>query len=83
MDFVLNFIAGDYKRNYEVAAINGTILQVGVMKRLTEEVNFFPLLAKRLTHLGATPGSQGRSDSNLAGQIIASHCAKPFKTLAV
>lgn len=59
VDFVLDIIGGDYvQRNYEVAALNGTILQVGVMKGLAEHVNFFPLLAKRLTHLGATLRSQ-------------------------
>lgn len=59
VDFVLDIIAGDYiQRNYEVAALNGTILQVGMMKGLAERVNFFPMLAKRLTHLGATLRSQ-------------------------
>ncbi len=59
VDFVLDIIAGNYiQRNYEVTAMNGTILQVGVMQGLAEQVNFFPLLAKRLTHLGATLRSQ-------------------------
>lgn len=35
----------------------GTILQIGVEQGLSQ-VNFFPMLAKRLTHLGATLRSQ-------------------------
>lgn len=59
VDFVLDIIAGDcIQRNYEVAAMNGTILQIGVLKGLADKVNIFPMLAKRLTHTGATLRSQ-------------------------
>ncbi|MFA9173550.1 NAD(P)H-quinone oxidoreductase [Acinetobacter baumannii] len=59
VDFVLDIIAGDYiQRNYEVAAMNGTILQIGVLKGLADKVNIFPMLANRLTHTGATLRSQ-------------------------
>ncbi|HFG7469413.1 TPA: NAD(P)H-quinone oxidoreductase [Acinetobacter baumannii] len=59
VDFVLDIIAGDYiQRNYEVAAMNGTILQIGVLKGLADKVNIFPMLGKRLTHTGATLRSQ-------------------------
>ncbi|EMY4579739.1 NAD(P)H-quinone oxidoreductase [Acinetobacter baumannii] len=59
VDFVLDIIAGDYiQRNYEVAAMNDTILQIGVLKGLADKVNIFPMLAKRLTHTGATLRSQ-------------------------
>ncbi|WP_332604887.1 NAD(P)H-quinone oxidoreductase [Acinetobacter sp. ESBL14] len=59
VDFVLDIIAGDYiQKNYEVAAMNGTILQIGVLKGLAQNLNIFPMLAKRLTHTGATLRSQ-------------------------
>lgn len=59
VDFILDIIAGDYiQKNYEVAAMNGTILQVGVLKGLAEKVKIFPMLAKRLMHTGATLRSQ-------------------------
>lgn len=59
VDFVLDIIAGDYiQRNYDVAAMNGTILQIGVLKGLAQNLNIFPMLAKRLTHTGATLRSQ-------------------------
>ncbi len=55
----MDIIAGDYiQRNYDVAAMNGTILQIGVLKGLAQNVNIFPMLAKRLTHTGATLRSQ-------------------------
>ncbi|MGP1501251.1 MAG: NAD(P)H-quinone oxidoreductase [Bergeyella cardium] len=59
VDYVLDLIAGPYvQQNYDVAAMYGTIVQVGVMQGKASEVDFFPMLAKRLTHLGATLRSQ-------------------------
>lgn len=59
VDFILDIIGGDYvQRNYEAAAMYGTILQVGVMHGKVENLNLFPMLAKRLTHLGNTLRSQ-------------------------
>lgn len=59
VDFILDIIAGDYvQRNYEAAAMFGTILQVGIMHGKSQEVNLFPMLSKRLTHLGMTLRSQ-------------------------
>lgn len=58
VDFILDIIAGDYvQRNYDAAAMYGTIVQIGVQQGVSQ-VNFFPMLAKRLTHLGATLRSQ-------------------------
>lgn len=69
VDFVLDIIAGDYiQKNYEVAAMNGTILQIGVLKGHAEKVNIFPMLAKRLTHTGATLRSQS---SEAKAQVMA------------
>ena len=63
VDFVLDIIAGDYiQKNYDVAAMNGTILQIGVIKGLAQNVNIFPMLAKRLTHTGATLRSQSHAE---------------------
>lgn len=59
VDFILDIIGGDYvQRNYDAAAMYGTILQVGVMHGKVENLNLFPMLAKRLTHLGITLRSQ-------------------------
>lgn len=59
VDFILDIIGGDYvQRNYEAAAMYGTILQVGVMHGKAESLNLFPMLAKRLNHMGITLRSQ-------------------------
>lgn len=55
VDVILDIIAGDYvARNYKAAAMNGRILQVSVLKGPAKELDLFPLMAKRLTHVGST-----------------------------
>ena len=55
VDVILDIIGGDYvARNYKAAAINGRILQVSVLKGPAKELDLFPLMAKRLTHIGST-----------------------------
>lgn len=59
VNFILDIIAGDYvQRNYQAAAMYGTILQVGIMQGKAKELDLMPMLAKRLTHLGITLRSQ-------------------------
>lgn len=59
VNFILDIIAGDYvQRNYEAAAMFGTVLQVGIKHGKARDLNLFPMLAKRLTHLGMTLRSQ-------------------------
>lgn len=59
VDFVMDIIGGDYvPRNYQAAAMNGTIVQIGVAQGKVKALDLFPMLAKRLTHLGATLRSQ-------------------------
>lgn len=54
-DVIVDIIAGDYvPRNYAAAAINGRIVQIGVIKGVAREVDLFPMLTKRLTHIGST-----------------------------
>ena len=55
VDVILDIIAGDYvARNYKAAAMNGRILQVSVLKGPAKELDLWPMLTKRLTHLGST-----------------------------
>ena len=59
VDFILDIIGGSYvQRNYKAAAMHGTIVQIGLMQGVVHELNLFPMLAKRLTHLGTTLRSQ-------------------------
>jgi len=55
VDIVIDIIAGDYvARNYAVAAMNGRIVQIGVIAGAAKELDLFPMLSKRLTHIGST-----------------------------
>ena len=54
-DIIIDIIAGDYvARNYAAAAMNGRIVQIGVIGGKAKELDIFPLLSKRLTHVGST-----------------------------
>lgn len=55
VDVILDIIAGDYvARNYKAAAMNGRILQVSVLKGPARELDLWPMMTKRLTHVGST-----------------------------
>ncbi|MEY4708643.1 MAG: hypothetical protein RJB58_2366 [Pseudomonadota bacterium] len=54
VDVILDMVGDDYvQRNIDAAAIGGRIVNIAYQKRFKTEVNFAPVLAKRLT-LGAT-----------------------------
>ncbi len=55
VDVILDIIAGDYvQKNYDVAAMDGRILQVGVIKGPAKDLDVVPMMMKRLTHMGST-----------------------------
>lgn len=63
VDVILDIIAGDYvARNYEAAALNGRIVQVSVLKGPAKELDLWPMLQKRLTHIGSTLRSRTYED---------------------
>lgn len=62
-DVILDIIAGDYvARNYAAAAMNGRIVQIGVIAGPAKELDLFPMLSKRLTHIGSTLRSRTASE---------------------
>lgn len=63
VDVILDIIAGDYVgRNYQAAAMDGRIVQVGVIKGPAKDLDLFPMLTKRLTHIGSTLRSRTSAD---------------------
>ncbi|WP_280349439.1 NAD(P)H-quinone oxidoreductase [Pseudomonas sp. BN414] len=63
VDVVVDIIGGDYvSRNYQVAAMNGRIVQIGLLKGPAQNVDLFPMLTKRLTHLGSTLRSRSHEE---------------------
>ncbi|WP_429220704.1 NAD(P)H-quinone oxidoreductase [Aeromonas veronii] len=54
-DIILDIIGGEYvARNYAAAAINGRIVQIGIIAGAAPNLDLFPMLQKRLTHIGST-----------------------------
>ncbi len=63
VDVIVDIIAGDYvARNFQAAAMDGRIVQIGVIKGPASEVNLFPMLTKRLTHIGSTLRARSADD---------------------
>ncbi|QHA88893.1 NAD(P)H-quinone oxidoreductase [Serratia rhizosphaerae] len=52
---IVDLIAGEYlAKNYQAAAMEGRIVQIGTQNGVVKELNLMPLLLKRLTHTGST-----------------------------
>ncbi|MBC7210138.1 MAG: zinc-binding dehydrogenase [Pseudomonas sp.] len=63
VDVIVDIIAGDYvARNFKAAAMDGRIVQIGVVKGPATEIDLFPLLTKRLTHIGSTLRTRSADD---------------------
>lgn len=60
---IVDLIAGDYvAKNYQAAAMDGRIVQIGTQHGMIKELNLMPLLLKRLTHTGSTLRSRSVED---------------------
>lgn len=93
-DVIVDIIAGDYvSRNFQAAAVDGRIVQIGVGKGPATQVDLVPMLTKRLTHIGSTLRSRSHDDkagilAELKSRIwpqIRSGAVRPliFKTFAL
>jgi len=75
VDVILDMVAGDYiRRNIEVAAEDGRIVIIAGLGGFSAEVNFLPLMLKRLVITGSTlrprpPAFKGRIAENLWQQV--------------
>ena len=59
VDIILDMIGGDYvQKNISVARLGGRIVNIAYMSGFKSEVNFAPLLMKRLTLTGSTLRAQ-------------------------
>lgn len=55
VDVILDMVGGDYvAKNYEVAAVDGRIVQIAFLNGARTEADFSKLMMKRLTHTGST-----------------------------
>lgn len=70
-DVIVDLIAGDYvARNYAAAAVDGRIVQIGILHGPAREVDFMPLLVKRLTHTGSTLRARSKADKAAIAQAL-------------
>jgi len=65
---ILDMVGGDYiGRNFEVAAPEARIVNIAFLRGFTADVNFLPLLLKRLTLTGSTLRAQSQAQK---GQMV-------------
>lgn len=70
-DVIIDLIAGDYvARNYEVAAMNGRIVQIGTQNGHAKDINLMLMLLKRLTHTGSTLRSRSVEEKALIAKEL-------------
>ena len=55
VNVILDMVGGDYiERNYRAASMDGRIVQIAFLQGAKTNVNYMPLMLKRLTHTGST-----------------------------
>jgi NADPH2:quinone reductase len=69
-NLILDMVGGDYiERNYDIAAIEGRVVQIAFLNGAKATVNFAKLMMKRLHHTGST--LRPRSVADKAAMISA------------
>ena len=73
IDVILDMVGGDYlQRNIDVAAAEGRIVNIAYLRGFRAEVNFLPLLLKRLTLSASTLRAQSEAQkARMAEEIKA------------
>lgn len=71
MNVILDMVGGDYiQRNMKVAAVEGRIVSIAFLSGAKVEINFNPMMLKRLTLTGSTLRSQTLAvKSSIADQL--------------
>jgi len=70
-DVILDMVGGDYiERNYEAAAIEGRIVQIGFQGSSRATVDFRRILLKRLHHTGSTLRSRSVADKAALARAV-------------
>ena len=74
INVVLDMIGGDYiQKNLNLAAPEGRIVNIAYMQGFKAEVNFAPLLIKRITMTGSTLRAQTFAQKAVMVQEIRTH----------
>jgi putative PIG3 family NAD(P)H quinone oxidoreductase len=71
VDVILDMIGGEYiDRNYEVAAVEGRIVQIALQASPRADVDFRRLMFKRLTHTGSTLRARSVADKGVIARAV-------------
>lgn len=72
IDVILDMVGGDYiQKNIKAAAPDGRIVNIAFLQGAKAEVNFMPLMLKRLTLTGSTLRSQAAArKTDIARQLV-------------
>lgn len=72
-DVILDVVGGSYiQRNIQAAAADGRIVSIAFQEAAVAEVNFMPMMMKRLTLTGSTLRARSRADK----AVIARHVSR-------
>jgi NADPH2:quinone reductase len=73
-DVILDMVGGDYiERNYEAAAVEGRVVQIGFQGSPKATVDFRRLMLKRLTHTGSTLRARSVADKGVIARAVEDH----------
>ena len=74
VDVVLDIVGGDYlQRNIDALALNGRLLQIGLLGNARAQINLGPLMQKRLTLTGSTLRVRSPAEKGAIGAELESH----------
>jgi len=70
-DVILDMVGGDYiERNYEAAAVEGRVVQIGFQGSPKATVDFRRIMLKRLTHTGSTLRARSVADKGSIARAV-------------
>ena len=74
VDVVLDIVGGDYlQRNIDALALNGRLLQIGLLGSARAQINLGPLMQKRLTLTGSTLRARSPAEKGAIATELGSH----------
>ena len=74
VDVILDIVGGDYlQRNIDALALNGRLLQIGLLGSARAQINLGPLMRKRLTLTGSTLRVRSPTEKGEIGAELESH----------
>jgi putative PIG3 family NAD(P)H quinone oxidoreductase len=84
VDVVLDIVGGDYvQRNLDALAMNGRLVQIGVMGGAKAQINMMPILQRRLWITGSTLRARSVAEKGALAKAVHEHVWPLFESGAV